>query len=364
MEVAIPSFLKGKQVRTLDESDKRRCLEPDCKAEGHLVKDCVIRKWKNDKREKHGKDTTFVGFCSYLATLEEASQEEGTELIFAQSYLDPCEMGLDTMAGVSVMSNPAFLKNTAQDERGITLVGVGGTQEVTHRGEVVGIEGLRAWRGSSGGPNIISFLELAKIAEIKWDQEKMSFSATIGGVLYKWVAKGHVFVCDMSSLVHEGREYSLSTETAETRRQLHTKRQVAAADLAVERSRDNYGRSLRQIRGATKRRKQHRVGSDTRGVAGLMRRIRVTRVRLRAHGHVMPAVLDHIHQLRIAGFTVTAVHSDGEGAIMRMAENLPDGVVHVPRAKEEHVSEIEPKIRQVKVCRAPGVYKVPGKARA
>ena len=31
-----------------------------------------------------------------------------------------------------------------------------------------------------------------------------------------------------------------------------------------------------------------------------------------------------------------------------MAENLPDGVILVPRAKEEHVSEIEPKIRQVK----------------
>ena len=36
--LTIPSFLKGKQVRTLDESDKRRCLESDCKAEGHLVK--------------------------------------------------------------------------------------------------------------------------------------------------------------------------------------------------------------------------------------------------------------------------------------------------------------------------------------
>ena len=197
------------------------------------------------------------------------------------------------------MSNPAFLKNTARDERGITLVGVGGTQEVTHRGEVVGIEGLTAWEGSTGGPNIISFLELAKIAEVKWDQEKMSFSATIGGTLYTWVAKGHVFVCDMSSLVHGGREYALTIETADARRQLYTKQQVAAADLAVElsdkmgapaekdlvhmvsngdilncpvtkqdveRSRDIYGRRLMQIRGSTKRRKQHRVASDSRGV--------------------------------------------------------------------------------------------------
>ena len=69
--LTIPSYLKGKQVRTLDESDKRHCLETDCKAESHLVKDCVIRKWKNDKREKLGKDTAFVGCCSYMATLEE-----------------------------------------------------------------------------------------------------------------------------------------------------------------------------------------------------------------------------------------------------------------------------------------------------
>ena len=186
---------------------------------------------------------------------------------------------------------------------------------------------------------------------------------------------------------------------------MYTKQQVAAADLAVElsdkmgapaekdlvhmvsngdilncpvtkqdveRSRDIYGRRLMQIRGSTKRRKQHRVASDSRGVvvqtniemwldlmfmdgvpglisvAGPMRKVQVTWIRSRAHGHVMPAVLDHIHQLRVAGFTVTAIHSDGEGAVMKMAGSLPDGVILVPRAKEEHVSEIEPKIRQVK----------------
>ena len=62
----------------------------------------------------------------------------------------------------------------------------------------------------------------------------------------------------------------------------------------------------------------------------------------------MPAVLDHIQQLRDGGFSVTAIHSDDESAIARMAKDLPLGVILVPRVKEEHVSEIEPKIRQVK----------------
>ena len=33
---------------------------------------------------------------------------------------------------------------------------------------------------------------------------------------------------------------------------------------------------------------------------------------------------------------------------MKIAGSLPDGVILIPRAKEERVSEIEPKIRQVK----------------
>ena len=50
----------------------------------------------------------------------------------------------------------------------------------------------------------------------------------------------------------------------------------------------------------------------------------------------------------MATFTVTAIHSDGEGAVVKMTGSLPDRVILIPRAKEEHVSEIEPKNRQVK----------------
>ena len=53
-------------------------------------------------------------------------------------------------------------------------------------------------------------------------------------------------------------------------------------------------------------------------VAVPMRMVQVTWVRSSAHGHVIPAVLDHIHQLRVAGFTVMAIHSDGEGTVMKL----------------------------------------------
>ena len=403
-ELKIPAELKLTQVKTLEDGDKRLCHETHCKMGGHLLVDCNVRRWKTSKREQHGKDVVFVGQLSYMATLEDAGRNDA-DYAYAQGPLEPYEVGLDTMAGVSVFSNDALLKDVLRDQRGLTLMGVGGTSDVTHRGSVVGIEGMAAWRGPSGMPNILSFLELAKIAKITWDQDKLSFSAVIGGKTYTWAAKGKVFVCDMSSLVHEGREYALNIETADANRQLYSKQQVAGADLAadlfakmatpaekdlvhmvsngdilncpvtkqdVERARDIYGRRLVQIRGATKRRKQHRVREDLRkvvvqthidmwldimfmdglpaliSVSGPMRKIHLTWLKSRAYSHVMPAVLDHIQQLRAGGFSVTAIHSDGEGAIAKMAKDLPLGVILVPRAKEEHVSEIEPKIRQVK----------------
>ena len=96
--------------------------------------------------------------------------------------LEPHEVGLDIMAGVSVFSYKALLKDVLRDQRGPTLMGVG--RDVIHRGSLVGIENRAAWRGPSGMPNILSFLELAKIAKITWDQDKLSFSAVIGGKTY------------------------------------------------------------------------------------------------------------------------------------------------------------------------------------
>ena len=196
-------------------------------------------------------------------------------------------------------------------------------------------------------------------------------------------------------------------DTVEGRKQQFTKAQVRRAELAVQmlrkladpspeslckmlnsgailncpitakdvrRAMNLFGPTLESIRGKTKR-QQSPVAPDREisdrpllavdmeifmdimfidgmpalvSVAGDTKYLQVTWIKSRNYRDVMPVVLKHISVLARQGFKVTGLTADGEGAIAKTEEALPEGCQFKPQSTEQHVGAIEVWIRIIK----------------
>jgi len=64
---------------------------------------------------------------------------------------------------------------------------------------------------------------------------------------------------------------------------------------------------------------------------------------------VNSAVQDHLLNLKEKGFNILALHTDGEGAISGIKEEIQkNGILFNPSGPEQHVAIVERKIRHVK----------------
>jgi hypothetical protein len=268
----------------------------------------------------------------------------------------------------------------------------------------------------SGIPNLFCWSDLRTKCDGKFDNDRNVFTAVIGGIQFEFQQRGKIYAGDLSALLALRKaETTLSFpfDTVEQRRTAYTKAEVSAATAAYDlvskmagvsekdvidmlnhgdisncdvtkadilRSKAIEGNHLQRVRGGTKRMKQHRVRrlapldidverkvsvyADIAFVdgmplmistAGSVRILQGDWLKGRNYASVKKAVLKQLNKLERVGFEVTELHSDGEGAIKKMESDLPVDVRFNARSKNQHVSEIEPKIRHVKE-RVRGIY--------
>ena len=91
----------------------------------------------------------------------------------------------------------------------------------------------------------------------------------------------------------------------------------------------------------------------------------ITDLKGRRHTSIIYSALEeHISSLREKGFNITVLHTDGEGAIAALKEDIQrKGILFNPAGPEQHVATVERKIRHIKeiargyICTLP--YKLP-----
>ena len=335
------------------------------------------------------------------------STEERAELYAEFKRLGPDVFGIDSMAGASVTANSAY-SDLWERNGAMELIGVGGKRRTEECGKLLGGDGLILWKvpSDSGVPNILCLADVIDKCQGKFHNDLNLFTAVIGGRLFQFPRVGKIYCGSLAALREQsGPVYPIATACA--RRQAYTTEQVRQANMAselvttmggigyqdltdmvshgdilnlditaaaIQRARDIDGEHLTHVRGATKRRAQRSVPMldpldvDVQqriaiwvdimfvdgmpaliSVAGTLKTLQVHWLTARSYSFVRAALLKQLSVLRQAGFQVTELHTDGEGAIYKyMKRDLPEGVIFNARTKNQHVSEIEAAIRVVK----------------
>ena len=454
--VKVPKeVIESQKVR---EGDTRACRS--CGVVGHIWKQCAVRIFKEEQKKAHGPDTIFCMGASVVGwkTAEDADesdeedyhvggyrrseemlrltrtavraagdmhlsmtpgmsevglggrQREETLKVFAAAKMGPNMAGLDTMSALCGTANRNLVKGI-RSGRNLQLFGIGGVCDVTEAGRLLDTE-IDMWVFLEGYPTILCFHDIWSKYGIEFDSLKNQFDTTIMGVELHFKpceTDEKVYMADISELIFkcENRSSGIwSTEIVARRKELYTKAEVKAADMALDlsrklcdpsdasliktlssggilecpitardlrRARDIYGPSLSATRGKAKRTQSNRVWEPERvdrlgpcevsiwvdimfvdgmpaliSVSGAMRYLQVTWLKGRDYENVRAHLKKHIERLTREGFKVTGLHADGEGAIAKAKDDLPVGCVFNARTKGQHVNEIEVQIRTVK----------------
>jgi hypothetical protein len=84
-------------------------------------------------------------------------------------------------------------------------------------------------------------------------------------------------------------------------------------------------------------------------VAGTLKTLQVHWLTAHSYSYVLAELLKQLSVVMQAGFQVTELHTDGEGAIYKyIKRNLHEGVIFNARTKNQHLSEVKVEIRVVK----------------
>jgi predicted lactoylglutathione lyase len=306
------------------------------------------------------------------------------------------------MASDHVIVNDRLLEKVWKSPYGIEISGVGWTV-------CTQLEGHMKYFGTvnvcSHGANLLSFARLSDQFVIEWDQARGVVIVHTPGGTFDFERSGNLYVCDMRHIASNIKQSVAMIQTVQGNERLYTKRQVRDAEKArelleslgfvsnqdlvklvkrgipgcdvkvedVHRAMRIYGESLGSLRGKTKRSKTDPVYMESIPieidtsvllhvdimfvesipflicVVSPMSMVMVQLLGSRKIADVRKALLHMLGKVRAEGFEAKALLTDGEGAVIKLTDELQlMGIIVNPSGAGSHVPVVENKIKTVK----------------
>ena len=366
-----------------------------CSSKDHLMKDCP-----------------FVSEAKALAqeTLSTPAlvyNGDASTLVLAFKSLNINFIGLDSMSGAHVFHNAALLSDIQDSTTPIRLRGIGGTITASKEGSFNWHgETIRVYLQEESPANLFSYALLREEADrIEYDFEVDEFKVTYHGRALTFRRYGAIYACDTRDCANSA--LCSAMETIAGNEQLYSKAEVARARKAkalsaklgypsikdyakmvrtgvlpsehgvtvadIHRAQRIYGPDLASVRGKTTARKPDPVNPeriprvevpsglnlhvDIMFVEGLPFLLAVATpiyycmaqyLVNRTYSTLRSCLLRVIDKVKLFGFHVRTIFTDGEGGVMKMSTELEALGIRVNPTAKESVPLVEMKIKQIK----------------
>ena len=349
---------------------------------------------------KYADDSEVPGVDTVTALKDEL---EKTAFNASAMVFKEWELGIDTMAGVSIWGTPTGARNIHSGAT-IRVHGIGGKVTTNQWCEALDFDGLAYVPGS---PNLLSLALIADRYDVKWEQSKHRFTVITPGARYLFVRVDNTYVCDLRE--HLGGDtigMAGAVETVEGNERLYTTREVTGARRAkmlsealdhpgvtvlakmlrhnlivgnkvspedLHRAVRIYGPDLAAVKGKTKRTTPPVVITETGmgisvpdgvdlhtdvmfvegmpfliAVATPLSYIFCELLKSRQCTAVKTVLMSFIGKLASYGFRLKTLLCDGEGAVGKLRGDLEKQGICVNITSREHVPHVENRIRTVK----------------
>ena len=367
-----------------------------CSSKDHLVRECPFLA----EAQALAHETIAATALLY--------DNDADTLVLAFNSLSKWCVGLDSMSGAHVFTNLSLVSNIFMSESPIRLKGIGGTIVADKEGTFNwNGSNISVYVQEQSPANLFSYAKLREEADsICYDFSRDEFRVEYGGHPMVFSRHGAIYACDMRTSAIATVPCT-SMETVSGNERLYSRAEVFKArnakvvsaklgypsvkDFAkmvrngvvpsehgvtvedIHRARKIYGPDLAAVRGKTTAKKPDPVRSDRVSrvevptgldlhvdimfVEGLPFLLTVATpiyycmaqyLLNRGYSTLRSCLLRAVNKLKLFGFHVRTVLTDGEGAVMKMSSELEALGIRVNPTAKESVPLVEMKIKQIK----------------